>query len=71
MVHIIAVLHAVDHGSYLHRYKGQKTPLNFVHINLSVVLLAALVIFVGASHPLRHEFVSSTPSIVIHDVTLQ
>jgi hypothetical protein len=36
------------------RYKGQKTPLNFVHINLSVVLLVALVLFVGTSYTLRH-----------------
>ena len=44
-----------------YRYKGQKTPLNFVHINLSVVLLVALVLFVGTSYTLRHYPVRHTP----------
>ena len=35
------------------RYKGQKTPLNFVHLNLSVVLFLALCVFVGGGWYLR------------------
>ena len=36
-----------------YRYKGQKTPLNFVHLNLSVVLFLALCLFVGGGWYLR------------------
>ena len=39
---------------FLIRCKGQKTPLNFVHINLSLTLLIALVIFGGGSWYARH-----------------
>ena len=35
------------------RYKGQTTPLNFVHLNLSVVLFLALCVFVGGGWYLR------------------
>ena len=41
------------HTPLHYRYKGQKTPLNFVHLNLSVVLFLALCLFVGGGWYLR------------------